>query len=666
MNRALKGLVAFVTTVGLGTAMAQQAMPAAAASATPVAATMQPADSTPALTAQDLGSLFDGLMPYALRRNDIAGGVVAVVKDGRVLFARGYGYADLARRIPVSADSTLFRPGSTSKLFTWTAVMQLVEQGKLDLDRDVNDYLDFRIPAWHGKPITLRELMTHTPGFEDVTRGLMPATPDQVNLERYLKERLPARIFPPGELVAYSNYGCGVAGYIVQRIAGEPYEQYVEQHILKPLGMDHSTFTQPLSPALAPLMSKGYLRASDGRPQPFELVDPAPAGAMSTTAADMAKFMIAQLQDGRYGDTGILQPATARLMHSPQYAPAPGMPGFDLGFYQEDRNGLRIIGHAGDTVVFHSDLHLLLDKNVGLFLSFNSAGNPDAGGTLMLRRSIFHAFLDRYFPSPLPARAPAPASAKTDAARVAGWYQSTRRNDSAMKLFNLLSQFQVAAAPDGTLTVSPMLVDTAGQPLRWREVAPLQYREVNGRDQLRFVAGADGRIRYWTTTYIPAVMLFQRMPAARGKGTVLPLAGLSMLVVLLALAGWGLGRWLRRHYHATLELPPALHRTRLYSRLGALVLFLDLIGWFVLLGSVGTHLSLLLQGGAAPWMTLLYVIGVVALLAVLAIVLHAVNGWRLAARSLRVRLGETVLALAALYLGWFILAFGLVSFNTHF
>ncbi|KZV14882.1 penicillin-binding protein [Dorcoceras hygrometricum] len=605
-------------------------------------------------------------MPYALRRNDIAGGVVAVVKDGQLLFARGYGYADLAARTPVSANGTLFRPGSTSKLFTWTAVMQLVEQGKLELDRDVNAYLDFRIPPYQGKPVTLRELMTHTPGFEDVTRDLMPATPEQLDLGHYLKTHLPVRIFPPGELVAYSNYGCGLAGYIVQRVSGQPYAQYVEQHILKPLGMDHSSFGQPLPPALAPLMSKGYLRASDGKPQPFELVDPAPAGALSTTATDMAKFMIAQLQDGRYGDAEILKPATVQLMHSPQYAPAPGMPGFDLGFYQEDRNGLRIIGHAGDTVVFHSDLHLLLDKGVGLFLSFNSAGNPDAGGTLSLRRSIFHAFLDRYFPSPLPVRVPTPASAKVDAAKVTGWYQSTRRNDSAMKLFNLLSQFQVAAAPDGTLTVSPMLVDTAGQPLHWREVAPLQYREVNGRDRLRFVADADGRIHYWTTTYIPAVMLFQRVPATHGKGTVLPLAGLSLLVVLLALAGWGLGRWLRRHYRATLELPPGMRRTRLYSRLGALLLLLDLLGWFVLLGSVGTHLSLLLQGGAAPWMTLLYVLGVVALLGVLAIVLHAANSWRPGGRSLRVRLGETLLALAALYLGWFILVFGLVSFNTHF
>ncbi|MGN6228359.1 MAG: serine hydrolase [Dyella sp.] len=664
MNRALIGLAALAASLGLGVVAAQQAPANAATLSGPAVA--QPVDSSPTLTAPDLASFFDGLVPYALRRNDIAGGVIAVVKDGQLVFAKGYGYADLASRVQVSADRTLFRPGSTSKLFTWTAVMQLVEAGKLDLDRDVNAYLDFAIPAWQGKPVTLRELMTHTPGFEDVSRGLMPASPGEVNLEAYLKKQLPSRIFPPGTTVAYSNYGCGLAGYIVQRVSGQPYAKFVQEHILAPLGMSRSTFDQPLPPTLAPWMSKAYLRASDGKPQSFELIDPAPAGALSATATDMAKFMIAQLQDGRYGDAEILKPATAQLMHSRQNAPAPGMPGFDLGFYQEDRNGLRIIGHAGDTVVFHSDLHLLLDKGVGVFMSFNSAGNPAAGGTLTLRRSIFHAFLDRYFPAPISELPAPPPSAKADAATVAGWYQSSRRNESAMKLFNLLSQFHVTAGADGTLTVSPLLVDSAGESLHWQEVAPRHYRAVNGRDRLVFIAGENGDVGYWTTDYLAPVMLFQRVPSTRGKGTVLPLAGLALLVALATLASWGLGRWMRGHYGAALNLPPALARTRRWSRLGALMLVVDLFGWFALVGAVGTHLSLLLQGGAAPWMTLLYALGVVALLGVLAIVVHALNNWRLAMRSLRVRLGETVLALAAIYLGWFILVFGLVSFNTRF
>ena len=116
---------------------------------------VQTPQTTPQLTKQDLEAFFDGILPIQLQRDDIAGAVVLVVKDGSVLFAKGYGYSDMKSRKPVTVDATLFRPGSISKTFTWTAVMQLAEQGKIDLNRDVNDYLDFRIPATFGKPITM-------------------------------------------------------------------------------------------------------------------------------------------------------------------------------------------------------------------------------------------------------------------------------------------------------------------------------------------------------------------------------------------------------------------------------------------------------------------------------------------------------------------------------
>src|SRR5579884_2450492 len=181
-----------------------------------------PGESPHQLTAQDLEAFLDGLVPSQLAQSDIAGAVIAVVQNGNVIFEKGYGYSDVKSKRPVLPDQTLFRPGSISKLFTWTSVMQLVEQGKIDLDHDINEYLDFKIPPYQGKPITLRNVMTHTPGFEDSAKGLLPASGADVNLERYLKTHLPARIFPPGEIVAYSNYGCGLAGYIVQRISGEP------------------------------------------------------------------------------------------------------------------------------------------------------------------------------------------------------------------------------------------------------------------------------------------------------------------------------------------------------------------------------------------------------------------------------------------------------------
>ena len=664
MNPSLKRAAALVACLCLGLGIAQaQTAPASPSSEGDIASAA--ADTTPAMTATDVGSFFDGLVPFALRRSDIAGGVVVVVKDGQVLFAKGYGYADLATRAPVSPDSTLFRPGSTSKLFTWTAVMQLAERGSLRLDQDINDYLDFKIPPRDGRPITLQDLLTHTPGFEDAARDLLPASVDEVNLERYLKAHVPARIFPAGDRVAYSNYGCGLAGYIVQRVSGERFEDYIAHHIFQPLGMAHATFAQPLPASLAPLMSKSYRTASDGKPQPFEAVDPAPAGAMSATAPDMARFMIAQLQGGRVGDASILKPETVRAMHEQHYTPAKGMPGYGLGFYREDRNGLRIAGHGGDTVVFHSDLHLLLDKGVGIFMSFNSAGSPDAGGVRMVRAAIFHDFLDRYFPAPLPVQKTL-ASASDDASRVVGWYQMTRRNDSALLLFSLLSQFHVAADADGTLTVSPMLSDDAGKPLHWREVAPLQYREVNGRDRLDFVTRADGSIDYWTTDYIPAITVFERVPASHGAGNVMPLLGLSLFVVLATVLVWATGPLLRRHYGVAFELSPATRRSRRFSRFGVLAMFLAVAGWFVLAAAIGANEKLLLHGSAAPWMVLLYVLGTIALIGVVAIVAHAARTLASARRGRWVKFGEVVLALAVLHLGWFVLAFGLVSFNTHF
>ena len=674
MNRYAKTLAAFAITCVAGLAMAQVppvANPASASSAAlppspaPTGAVQASAMSpgTPhEMTADDLSTFLDGMVPYMIQRGDIAGGVISVVKDGKLLFAHGYGYADLKARTPVSPENTLFRPGSTSKLFTWTAVMQQVEQGKLDLDHDVNDYLDFKIPPRDGKPVTLRQIMTHTAGFEDTARGLLPRKPEDVNLERYLKTHIPARIFAPGEIVAYSNYGCGLAGYIVQRVSGEGFDDYVQKHIFEPLGMRHSSFAMPLPPTLAPLMAKGYKSASDGEPQPFELVDPAPAGALSSSATDMANFMIAQLQGGRFGDTRILQQSTADLMHSPQHTAAPGLAGFDLGFYQEDRNGQRIIGHGGDTVVFHSDLHLLLDANVGIFMSFNSAG--DAGSAHVVRKAIFQAFLDRYFPKEAPAPATV-STAKADAARVAGWYESSRRNDSALRMLYLLGQVNVAAKPDGTLNVS-MLTDYAGKPLQWHETGPLHYSEVNGKSQLAFVTDAQGGVRYWATDAEVPVFVFQRVSSAKSMGVVGPLMGLSIMVLLATLLTWFAGGWVRRHYHRVLELSDRQRRTRLLSRLGVLALVVLVAGWLTFLGIMSADESLLLDGSGAPWLYLLYVLGVLGLLGALAVVVHAVRSWVAPRRGRWVLAGETLLALAAIYLAWFIVAFGLVSFSVRF
>lgn len=654
LTRALAAGLAFVALCATGAVATAQTMAAQTMAAQTTAATSQ----AHALTADDMHAFFDGLIPYALHRGDIAGATIAVVKDGQLIFSIGYGYADVAKREPVVPDRTLFRPGSVSKLFTWTAVMQLVEQGKLDLDRDVNDYLDFKIPEKFGKPITLRNLMTHTGGFEDgISHEFVKRADQLVSLHDYLANHMPARIYPPGKVVAYSNYGASLSGYIVERVSGEPYNDYIAHHILTPLGMTHSTFVQPLPASLAPDMSKGYLKASDAKPFPFEFIQTAPAGALSATGTDMAHFMIAHLENGVYNGVSILKPATVALMHSPQSAMAPGVNGFDLGFYQENRNGLRIIGHAGDTSPFHSDLHLLLDKHVGIFMSFNSLGADGAADKF--RMTLFRAFLDRYFPFTPPVEKTL-ADPKPDAARVAGWYDGSRRIVSALRLLSAIGQSQVSAQPDGTIKID-LLKDDAGNPKTWREVGPLVYREVGGQTHTRFVTDADGHVSYWISDDFIPVEIFQRVDGLRQFPDFKYLMGGTVAVLLLTLVTW-IGGWIvRRRFGRALDLPAPAARWRLASRVGAVAILVMLGGW------VGLFATLEMGNEAiATMLGVLYGLGVLGVLGAIVIAIEAAlrvvrgpGGWL-------VRLSECVLGLSALYVIWAVCIYGLANFSFTF
>lgn len=649
-----------------GTAHAA-APPAASTAATPAAVDATPqaaANAVPQLDAKDLGTFFDGLVPYVLQRNDIAGGVVAVVKDGRLIFARGYGYADIATRTPVVADKTLFRIGSVSKLFTWTAVMQLVAAGKINLDANVNQYLDFKVPEAFGKPVTMRELMTHTAGFEETIRDLMVPTPQQLpSLRHYLIANMPARIYPPGKIVAYSNYGAALAGYIVQRVAKQPLHEYIAEHILQPLGMSHTTTLQPVPAALRAGLATGYLGAAAGKRVPFEPVVPWPAGSVSATATDMAKFMIAQLQGGQFEGASILSPAATALMHTQQYAAAPGMNGFDLGFYQGNRNGLQIIGHGGDTIAFHSDLQLLPGKDVGIFMSFNSAGKGGLA-TVRMRAAVFDAFLNRYFPFTAPVQATV-ADPGRDAARVAGWYIASRRSDTALQLLYQLGQVHVTAQPDGTIEAS-LLQDQAGVPLRWREVGPLDYREVGGQAHLKFVTGPGGRIRYWISDALPPVELFQRVNGLRQLGTFGRLTLIYVAVLLGTVLIWFGGWIVRRRFGRPLDLTAAQRKWRTGSRFGVLLQLAVVVGWLLFLAVLSQPLSLFHSDGFGPWLIVLYVLGALGIAGAIVVFCEAAlrvargpGGWLC-------RAGEALLGLSAIYGVWVIVAYRLVTFSLHY
>ena len=256
------------STFGAFTATAQKSS-AAGRRADPSAARRRgacsPSRNAPAaapLTAEDLNAWLDGYMPYALHTGDIAGAVVAVVKDGQIVTERGYGYSDVEKRTPVDPKLTLFRPGSVSKLFTWTAVMQLVEQGKIDLDADVNQYIDFKIPARDGKPVTMRKLMQHVAGFEEQAKGIMSEDPKSLGYEALLKQWVPERVFAPGRRRPIRTTARRWPATSCSVFPASPFDDYIDKHIFAPLDMKHSTFRQPLPANLVPLMSKGYPQAS--------------------------------------------------------------------------------------------------------------------------------------------------------------------------------------------------------------------------------------------------------------------------------------------------------------------------------------------------------------------------------------------------------------------
>ena len=618
--------------------------------------------SARALTRDDVEPYLDGMIPVALERASIAGAVVAVVKDGHVLFEKGYGYSDVAARRPIDPARTMFRPGSISKLFTWTAVMQLQEQGRLDLDRDINTYLDFRIPDAFGKPITLRNIMTHTTGFEETVKNLMADDPKMLRtLQHSLNDWIPERMYPPGEVPSYSNYGAALAGYIVQRVSGEPFEQYIARHIFRPLVMNHSTFVQPLPKQFEADMSKGYVTAS-GQPKPFELISMSPAGGLSASADDLTRFMMAHLSDGSYGGAQILKPETAKLMHRTALQIVPGVPGMALGFYHEDRNGHDIVGHGGDTQWFHSDMHLILDENVGLFISLNSAGNESL--VTSVRREFFDGIMDRYFPAAPAKLAPALPSAKAGAEKIAGRYYLSRRSDSNFAVIaSLGQQLPLRANADGTISV-PALVDKNGIAKKFREIAPNRWHEVNGPNI--FVVVKDGeQVGYVTSDIFPQILVLHRVPFSRNIYWVGALLGGSALMLLLTVLFWPIKAILRWRYSQPLNLSGrALTYYRL-ARVTALIDVLWLAGWATFFVLASLSLSYL-DVPTDPYLRALQVLGVVG---VIATIFPITNFWmalKEARRPWWTRVTDGLVALAAIIVVYYSVTLHLLSLGLNY
>jgi CubicO group peptidase (beta-lactamase class C family) len=547
-----------------------------------------------AQTAADLDTFLDKVVPKQLSSEKIAGAVVTVVKDGAMLTSRGYGFADIEKKIPMSGE-VLVRPASISKLFTAISALQLVRQGKLDLDRDVNDYLDFRIPTPAGAvPITLRLLLTHRAGFEDHLKNFFQAGGPPVPLSSWVRENLPRRLYLNGDVPAYSNYGYALAGYLVQRVSGQRFEDYAADHILKPLGMDRSTFEEPLPARLMPFVARGYTVAT-APPLPYFEVLPAPAGGLSTTGDDQSRFLQALLSgDGR------LEPDSMKK----------------LAFEEDDASGNRFFGKHGLTNTVVSELALLPDEHFGMFVSYNS---ESAGGA---PTELLNQLANRYFKKPAkPLKPIAPAVA--DAEMVAGVYQRSQRSDSSLLRLHALSlELVVEALPDGRIRL-------AGRSRAMVETSPLVFE---GADDLRvaFRKTTDGGMAM-SYNAMPLAMEWERVPLYLDKRWVIPVVGGSMGVMILTLAVW-----------------PIL-RSRMWMRL-ALVTQLSAIA------GIGVFTSFDLarwNSSLDPLLVLIYACAWLGVLGALLGAWMALQYWRNNFGTVWVRLHQTVLAAAMLVFAWF-------------
>jgi CubicO group peptidase (beta-lactamase class C family) len=456
----------------------------------------------------ELESFLDDLLKTEMEEYHIAGAAIAVVKDGKIFFTKGYGYADLENKIPVDPEGTVFRIGSVGKNFTWTAVMQLVEQGKLDLDADVNTYLDFRIPDTYPQPITMKHLMTHTSGIEDRWLGSVVSDASElIPAREWLIANFPGRVRPPGEAEGYSNYNAILAGYIVTRVSGEPYEEYIQKHIFDPLGMTHSTVQSQMPEDLLPFASKSYTYV-DGAFQPFPdyMIQPAvlPSGFHQASATDMARFMIARLEGGFYGDAStemsILEESTARQMLTTLYTPDPRLRGTAYGLFDLSDNGQWVLGHEGYAPVMASQLLLLPDQHLGVFVVYNSLEARDAGLTTQYIGGFHRAFFDHYYSAPVATPIQAPADFAERAERFEGFYREANSHsttpEKAQKLFGAL---EIRNPGNGTLVI-PM---GEGFEMQFVEMEPLYFRQVNGSFSIVFREDAQGRIAYMFTDFVP-------------------------------------------------------------------------------------------------------------------------------------------------------------------
>jgi len=640
----------------LGVAMPQTRHPSQpkmppAANATAKAPAEAAANATPHAAAYplekaDLEAFFDGIIPLQLERSDVAGATVLVTKDGKDLLRKGYGFADVSKKKPVDPETTIFRLASISKLFTWISIMQLAEQSRLDIDADVNKYLDFQIAPAFGKPITLQNLMTHTAGFEEENRDVLLTNPKEAPLLRdFMIQNQPRRIFPPGEIPGYSNYGVGLGGYIVQRVSGQPFEQYVAEHIFQPLAMNHSSFKQPLADDLLPLPSDGYRNSTEKPPVGFEIFNPVPAGGVSSTAVDMGRFAQALLNGGELDGHPILKPETLNLMWTRQFGTTDALPAMCMGFYQTWRNGLHFVGHGGDLIAFHSIFLLEPREKLLLFISYNSAGSANR-----TRAEILNSFADRYYPHS--EKPQFQKLSESDLKAITGTYQSTRRSESnKLKMGGLISQTEATVDKDGVLRIDDFK-DLRGHVRQWKPIDRNLWQEVDEQARLFAVRDGSGKIVRLAVNF-PGVQ-FERVPWYERSQLILPVLGASLAILALVIVAILVraGRAIFFAKRLPFKPQPGTERLTLGSRLAAAAWIVLAAGMAVLVSRLESE-SILPTHAIDKYFVLINVAAGISIFFSLIAIFAGYRVWRLPDVRLISKLKFSLVAVACLFLTWF-------------
>lgn len=598
----------------------------------------------------DFATFFDAQFPERMRHWHIPGAVIVVVQDGKPVFARGYGYADVEKKRPVIPDRTEFRIGSVSKLFAATAVMQLVEKHQVDLRADVDQYLKaFQVQDPYARPVTLADLLTHTAGFDERVIGLAARHPSQVKpLGEFLAANLPPVVREPGSAYSYSNYGMALAAFVVEQVSGVPFNRYVEQNTLTPLGMRHTSFER--TPEVAANLATGYVyRNGRYESEPYDYFSLPPASGMNSTGDDMARFMLAQLGDGNYDGARILDETTLHQMHARQYAQDPRLPGRTFGFYERYRNGLRGIGHGGNIRGFGSLLFLVPDESVGLFIS----ANRDEPRFL---DEIEKAFLDHFYPPVRPWSPPAPPpDFAQHADRFTGWYRTSPYSHRSLeKLATLYWQYHITANPDGTLTLHyPHNYLPASQ---WVEAGPLFFEKVGDEDRAVFKQDARGRI----TQFVIGATSFEKMPWYEVARFQVRLVKSLLWIFLSTLIVWPAAFLLKRFRRRDSKSSGGTRAAKWTAASVSVLNLVFVVGWM----SELNHFDLwdFAYGIPAPFHVLLFLPPVSTVLTV-GLIFWMTSAWVKRWWSMGWRVYFTLITAAAVTFVWFLLYWNLLGFR---